>query len=301
MEKIILLISFVITSLVVDAQELRCNVTVNYNKIKEANSNTFSTMQTALTQFMNERRWTSDVFEQPERIDCNLVIQLDEQVATNEFKGSVIVQLRRPIYDTSYESTLLNIKDNDFHIKYSEFEPLVFNESSNTDNLTSIMAFYAYIILGIDYDSFAPNAGDDYFQRAMHIVNNAQNTSYEGWKSYESEVNRYWLAENLTNRAYSVFRQSIYDYHRKGLDEMAHSSTDGRAVVADVISNLAKLYRTRPSLYLFNIFFDAKTTELINIFSGSSGEELNRAVKSLSEMDPSNSAKYRELKSKQSF
>lgn len=301
MKIIILLLSLFLVQPVLRAQELNCNVTVNYNKIREANPATFKTMQGVLTQFINERKWTSDEFTKSERIVCNMVIQLDEQVATNEFKGSINVQLRRPVFNASYETTLLNIKDDNFHIKYSEFEPLVFNESSNTDNLTNIMAFYAYVILGMDYDSFAPNAGSTYFQKAMQVVSNSQSSSFAGWKSYENEKNRYWLAENLNNRAYSAFRQLTYDYHRRGLDIMTNELANGRAVAADAVVSLVKLYRTRPSLYLFDIFFDAKTTELLQIFSESPIEELNKVVAALVEMDPSNSAKYKALKDKKAF
>ncbi len=301
MRKIILLTAFLVASLFLNAQELRCNVTVNYNKIRDANSSVFTAMQTAVTQFMNERKWTEDSYGQSERIECNMVIQLDERVSTDEFKGSLTIQLRRPIYNSSYESALLNIMDNNFQVKYSEFQQLTFNESSNTDNLTSILAFYAYIILGMDYDSFSPNAGSIYFQKAMQLVSTAQSMSYPGWKSYENEQNRYWLAENLSNRAYSVFRQFTYDYHRKGLDKMTESPAQGRTVIAEGLVNLVKLYRTRPSLYLFNILFDAKRIEFINIFSESPTEELNRVVKALTEMDPANSAKYQQLKEKQVF
>ncbi|MFV0553087.1 MAG: DUF4835 family protein [Mangrovibacterium sp.] len=301
MRKLGLILSFLILSFALQAQELRCNVAVNYNKIKSANPNTFKEMQTALTQFMNERKWTADVFDKSERIACNIMIQLEEQIATNEFKGTVNVQMSRPVYNASYESPVLNIKDNNFHAVYSEFEPLVYNESSNTNNLTSILAYYAYIILGMDYDSFSPNAGAQYFEKAMQIVNDAQSTSYAGWKSYESENNRYWLAENLTNKAYSAFRQLTYDYHRKGMDLMTDRPADGRASIADGVVNLVKLYRTRPSLYLFTIFFDAKANELLQLFAESPAIELDRVVKALVEMNPSNSARYQALKEKQAF
>ncbi len=300
----ILLATILLFSLTVStqAQELRCNVAVNHNKIRSANTNTFKALQTALNEFVNNRKWTNDVFAQKERIECNIVIQLDEQISTDEFKGSINVQLRRPIYNSSLETTLLNIKDENFRIKYNESQQLIFNENSNSDNLTSIIAFYVYIILGMDYDSFSPNGGTEYFAKAMKIVDNAQSLPQaEGWRSYESNRNRYWLAENLTNRAYISFRQLTYSYHIKGLDKFEKDITDGRASIADALTQLRRLYRTRPNLYLFTIFFDAKTTELMNIFSGSQAEELNRVVEILNEIDPANSAKYNEMKDKFSF
>ncbi len=300
----ILLATILLFSLTVStqAQELRCNVAVNHNKIRSANTNTFKALQTALNEFINNRKWTNDVFAQKERIECNMVIQLDEQISTDEFKGSINVQLRRPIYNSSLETTLLNIKDENFRIKYNESQQLIFNENSNSDNLTSIIAFYVYIILGMDYDSFSPNGGTEYFTKAMKIVDNAQSLPQaEGWRSYESNRNRYWLAENLTNRSYISFRQLTYNYHIKGLDKFEKDITDGRASIADALTQLRRLYRTRPNLYLFTIFFDAKTTELMNIFSGSQAEELNRVVEILNEIDPANSAKYNEMKDKFSF
>lgn len=301
MRRIIIIVFLCAASIALQAQELRCTVTVNFNKIKGANPATFKAMQAALTQFVNERSWTTDQFSQEERIACNLIIQLDEQLSSNEFKGSIHLQQSRPVYNASYETPLLNIKDENFQVKYSEFEPLVYNELSNTDNLTSIVAFYVYIMLGMDYDSFSPQSGSAFFQQAMQIANHAQNSSYVGWKSSEDESNRYWLAENLTNRAYTAFRRLTYDYHRKGLDVMWDAPNEGRAVVADGILSLLKLYRNRPILSLFEIFFDAKTTELLHIFSESPAAELSRVVDALVEMDPANSSKYQTLKEKKAF
>ncbi len=296
-----LLVFFFITLSFVHAQELRCNVSVSASKIQGANRNVFRTMQADLYEFMNNRKWTDHVYDIDERIECNIFIQLDEQVASDEFKGSMTVQLRRPVFNSTYETTLLNIKDKDFHVRYEEFQPMDFNITSNKDNLTNTMAFYAYIIIGMDYDSFSPEGGTEYFQKAQQIVNNSQSSIYEGWKAYESERNRYWLAENLLNRSYSSFRQCIYRYHRLGLDLMSDKLEDGRAEIAESLKLLQRVYRNRPNIYLFPIFFDAKADELVNIFSGSYTSEKERVLSILNEIDPSNGSKYAKIKEDSTF
>jgi hypothetical protein len=283
------------------AQELRCNVSVSASKIQGANRNIFRTLQADLYEFMNNRKWTDHVYDIDERIECNIFIQLDEQVASDEFKGSMTVQLRRPVFNSSYETTLLNIKDKDFHVRYEEFQPMDFNITSNKDNLTNIMAFYAYIIIGMDYDSFSPEGGTEYYQKAQQVVNISQSSGYEGWKAYESERNRYWLAENLLNRSYSAFRQCIYRYHRLGLDLMSDKLADGRAGIAESLRLLQRVYRNRPNIYLFPIFFDAKADELVNIFSGSYPSEKERVLSVLNEIDPSNGSKYEKIKEDNTF
>ncbi|WP_163707168.1 type IX secretion system protein PorD [Mangrovibacterium lignilyticum] len=296
-----LLVVFLIGITLVSAQELRCNISISSSKIQGANRNVFRTMQADLYEFMNNRKWTDHVYDIDERIECNIFIQLDEQVSSDEFKGSMTVQLRRPVFNSSYETALLNIKDKDFHVRYVEFQPMEFNETSNRDNLTNIMAYYAYIILGMDYDSFAPEGGTEYYQKAQQIVNNSQNSIYAGWKAYESERNRYWLIENIMNRSYAGFRQCIYRYHRLGLDKMSDKLEEGRSEIAETLRLLQRIFRNRPNLYIFPIFFDAKADELVNIFSGSYPDEKNRVLAILTEIDPSNGTKYEKIKEDNTF
>ena len=283
------------------AQELRCNISVSAAKIQGANKNVFRTMQADLYEFMNNRKWTDDVFSQDERIECNIFIQLDEQISSNEFKGSMTVQLKRPIYNSSYESTILNIKDKDFQAKFAEYQSLEFNETSNTDNLTNLMAYYAYIIIGMDYDSYSLEGGTEYFQKAQQIVNNSQNARESGWKAYESEKNRYWLVENLLNRSYSSYRQCIYSYHRLGLDLMSERIEEGRSAMAESLKLIQKVFRTRPSLYILQVFFDAKVDEMVNVFAQSYPDEKNRVLAILNEVDPSNGSKYEKIEEDATF
>jgi hypothetical protein len=277
------------------AQELRCNISISAQKIQGANKQVFETMQSDLYEFMNNRKWTDQKFAMDERIECNIFINLEEQISSDEFKGYIQVQLRRPVLNSSYETILLNIKDNDFQAKYVEYQTLEFNETSNKDNLTNILAFYAYVILGMDADSFSPEGGTEFFQKAMAIVNFSQNAREKGWKAFESERNRYWLVENILNKSYSGFRSCIYQYHRQGLDLMSEKAPEGRGVIAESLKSLHKVFRSRPSLYILQVFFDAKSDELVNIFSNSFPDERNRVSVILNECDPSNGTKYEKI------
>lgn len=277
------------------AQELRCSISISATKIQGANRNVFMTMQSDLSEFMNNRKWTDHVYEMEERIECNFQIQLESQISSDEFTGTINVQLRRPVFNSSYETTVLNIKDSDFRAKYVEYQPIEFNETSNRNNLTNILAYYAYIILGMDYDSFYPDGGREFYAKAQAIVNNSQNAVEKGWKAYESEQNRYWLVENLLNKSYAPFRTCIYEYHRMGLDLMADKPQEGRANIANTLKNIQKVFRTRPSLYILQVFFDAKSDEMVNIFKQSYPDEKNRVMTILNECDPSNGSKYEKI------
>lgn len=295
MRKIWLFIVAVLVAQLSVGQELRCNISISATKIQGANRQVFETMQSDLYEFMNNRKWTDHQYTMDERIECNFFINLEEQISSDEFKGSIQVQVRRPVFNSSYETVLLNIKDKDFHIKYVEYQTLEFNETSNKDNLTNILAYYAYIVLGIDYDSFSPEGGTEYYQKAQAIVNNSQNAREKGWKSFESERNRYWLVENILNKSYSGFRSCIYQYHRHGLDVMSDKGPEGRNVIAESLKSIQKVFRTRPSLYILQVFFDAKSDELVNIFTKSFPDERNRVVTILNECDPSNGSKYEKI------
>ncbi len=274
------------------AQELRCNITVSAQRIQGANQNLFQTMQSDIYEFMNNRKWTDHVYSYDEKLKCNIMILLEEQLSADEFRGSIQVQLIRPVFDSSYETTILNIKDNDFRCRYVEFQPLEFNETSNRDNLTNILAYYAYVILGFNYDTFSLEGGTPYFEKAQAIVNNSQNLPVKGWKSFESERNRYWLLENVLNKSYSDYRNCMYNYHRQGLDVMSQRAEEGRAVIANGLRDLQKVFRRRPSTYILQMFFDSKADELVNVFSKSYPDERNRVLTILNEIDPSNGNRY---------
>lgn len=292
---LLIILSFFLFTTNSFAQELRCNVSISAQRIQGANQNLFRTMQSDIYEFMNTRKWTDHVYGYDEKLKCNIMILLDEQISADEFSGSIQVQLMRPVFDSSYETTILNIKDNDFRCKYVEFQPLEFNETSNRDNLTNILAYYAYVILGFNYDTFSPDGGTPYFEKAQAIVNNSQNLPVKGWKSFESERNRYWLLENILNKSYSDYRKCMYNYHRNGLDLMSQRAEEGRANIANSLRDLQKVFRKRPSTYILQMFFDAKVNELINIFSKSFPDERSRVLTILNEIDPSNGSKYAKI------
>ena len=301
MNKIIVLILLFVIGNVAVAQELRCSVSVSGQGLKGVNQNVFRTMQKDIYEFVNNRKWTNHTYTYDERIECNIYIRVTEQLGVDEFKGSIQVQLKRPIFNSSYKSTVLNIKDKDFHVKYVEFQPLNFDENSSKGSLVNIIAYYAYVILGFDYDTYSPEGGTEYFQKAQAIVNRSQSSIEQGWKSFENERNRYWLVENILNKSYRSYRECIYKYHRTGLDLMAEKTEEGRANIAESLRLMQRVFRTRSNLYITRMFFDAKTDELVNIFSRSFPDEVNRVLAVLNEIDPSNSTKYEKIKELNGF
>ena len=283
------------------AQELQCNVSVSSSRIEGTYKEIFQTMRNDISEFMNTRKWTDNQFSFDERIVCTIFIQITDQIGSDEFKGTIQVQLNRPVFNSSYQTPILNIKDNDFDVRYVEFQPLEFSETSNTNPLTNILAYYAYVILGFDYDTFSPMGGSPFFQRAKDIVNKAQNSREKGWRAFEGNNNRFWLVDNLTNKAYSPFRDLMYRYHRLGLDVMSEKPDIGRGEIADALKNMQKVYRTRPDTYINRIFFDAKSDEIVNIFSKGSTDEKSRIMTVLSECDPANSGKYEAIMQQKVF
>ncbi|MFC2087511.1 DUF4835 family protein [Bacteroidota bacterium] len=298
MRKFILCFIVIICSTCLKSQELRCNVQIVSSKIQGTNKNIFRTLQSEVYEFMNTRSWTNHVYSNFERIECNILINLTEQISTDEFRGTLQIQSRRPVYNTSYSTAMLNWKDNDIQFTYVEYDPLEFSETEHISNLTSLLAYYAYIILGIDYDSFSIKEGTDYFKKAETIVNNAQNAKEKGWRSFESNKrNRYWLIENILNDKYSPIREFIYKYHRLGLDRMHEKLNESREAIAESVTLLRKVYRDRPNFDMpfLDLIFDAKGDEFVNIFRESFTDEKVRVVNMLNEIDPANAEKYKRI------
>ena len=282
-------------------QELQCNVSVSSARIEGTYKEIFNSMRTDISEFMNNRKWTDHQFAVDERIVCTIFIQVTDQIGADEFKGTMQVQLNRPVFNSSYQSPILNIKDNDFDIRYVEFQPLEFSETSNTNALTNILAYYAYVILGFDYDTFSPMGGTPFFQKARDIVNKSQNAHEKGWRAFEGNYNRFWMIDNLSNKAYSPFRDLMYRYHRLGLDVMSDKPNVGRSEIADALRNIQKVYRSRPDTYINRMFFDAKSDEIVNLFSSGSTDEKSRVISILSECDPANSGKYEKITQQKVF
>lgn len=290
------LLGLFLVSINTGAQELRCNVSVSGQKLENSNRNVFRTLQKGIYEFMNNRKWTNNRFAPDERIECSVYINIDEQISSDQYSGSIHVQTKRPVFGSSYRTTLLNLKDNDFQFQYVEFQPIEFKENAKNDNLTNVLAYYAYTILGFDYDSFSEEGGTEFFQKAQSIVNMNQSVKEPGWKSFESDHNRYWLVENMLNKSYAPFRDLLYRYHRQGLDIMTERAEQGRAEIADALKDILTVYRTRPALFINQIFFDAKADELVGVFSKSNSEERTRVLTILNECDPSEASKYDKIK-----
>jgi hypothetical protein len=281
------------------AQELYCNVQVSAQKIQGSNREIFQSMQRDIYEFMNSMVWTDNVFSFAERIECNLLINLDDQLSADEFRGTIQVQLSRPVFNTTYESTVLNFVDNSFQFRYVEFQPLEFNPNSHTSNLVSVLAYYAYLLIGMDFDTYSQGGGTPYFQVAEKIVTNAQNAPEQGWKPYDGSRNRnrYWLIKNILDTEYSGVRQFIYLYHLRGLDRMESDMTQARTEIYESLRRLQEVYRRRPDpfMYYMTVIIDAKADELVNIFSQGFPEEKNRVVQILNEIDPANETKYQKI------
>ncbi|MCW3804793.1 DUF4835 family protein [Plebeiibacterium marinum] len=276
------------------AQELQCSVSVVSPGVQGTNKQVYQTMQTAIMEFVNGQKWTDNVFSPEERIECSILINIKEVVSAGEYSGTIQIQSRRPVFNSSYRSMLFNYLDQDFKFKYEEFEPLIYNPNSIESDLVGILSYYAYVILGLDYDSYSKNGGTKYIEQAEKIVSMSQNSRYSGWRSYESKRNRYWLVENYLNQQHKPMRDCMYQYHRQGLDKMSEKPEDGRKEILLAVEKLQKVHRQRPGTFAMQLFFDAKSDELINVFSDSFSLEKSRAVEILAEIDPANSSKYNE-------
>jgi len=295
MKKIViclLLIAFVFNA---NAQELLCNVRVNSSQVQTSDRKVFQTMQTAIYEFINNKKWTSANIQNEERIECTIMINISKKISNDEFEGSIQIQSTRPIYGTSYKSTLFNYLDNNFRFKYLEYQSLEFSEATHMSNLTSVLAFYVNIILGLDFATFSEEGGNEYFNVAQKIVSNAQNARETGWKAFESDKNRYWLAHDLMDQRYSDFHMCMYRYHRTGMDKLAEEPDDARFEITEALESLKSIYRENASAFILKIFFDAKSDEIIKIYSEAFPNEKARISKTLMEIDPSHSSKYQAI------
>jgi len=281
------------------SQEFRCNIQVVSQQIQGTNKQVFQTLQNAMFEFMNNRVWTDHVYTMEERIECNMMFNITEQMSADEFRGTLTVQARRPVYNTNYNTTTLNFVDNDIRFRYVEFAPLEFDLNSHLSNLTSILAFYAYFILGIDYDTFSLLGGTPYFNNAERIVLNAQNAAETGWKPMDniSHKNRYWLVKDMIDADYEPVRAFNYRYHRLGLDVMDEKIAEGRAEITNSLELLQQVYRRRPDpyMYLLRLVFDSKVDEIVNVYTESYPEERTRAYDILVEVDKPNANKYKAI------
>ena len=276
------------------SQELNCTVTVNAQKLPNANQSVFKTLETALNEFVNRTQWTSQNFKQNEKINCSMYITISSN-NSDQFVATIQVQSSRPIHNSSYASPILNFNDKDFSFKYAEFESLNYNPTAFESNLVSVISFYSYVILGMDADSFVAESGNTYFETAQNISNVAQQSGYKGWNQADGNQSRYFLINDLLSPTFREVRQTMYDYHN-GLDLMNQDLKASKEKIKKSLLNLSKLNATRPNAFLTRVFFDAKSDEIVSIFSGGPTISITDLVDNLNRISPLNSSKWSSIK-----
>jgi len=278
----------------VSAQELNCTVDVNFQQVAGIDPSLFQKLKKDIFDFMNNRKWTTDVYAQNEKIDCNFFITISKVAEDNaSFTASLLVQSSRPVYGTNLKATMLDIQDDNFNFTYSLNQVLEYSDNEALSNLTSVLAFYAYVIIAYDYDSFSLKGGSDYFQKAQNVVNN--NIQQVGWRSNDGNFNRYWLVENMLNAIYEPLRVCNYNYHRLGMDIMSTDVVKGRQVITDALKTLDAVNKRKPNSYSMKIFFNAKNRELVSLYSDESVTDKQVIVDYLSKVDPGNAFRYAKI------
>ncbi len=274
------------------AQELNCRVQVIAPQIANIEASIFESLEENIQEFMNGRRWTNDDFQFEERIECTMQITISEAPSSTSFRGNIQVQSSRPVYNSDYNSAMLLVNDGDFEISWDGSSNIQFSIDQYRDNLSSILAFYSYMILGMDYDSMALDGGTAHYLKAQTIVANAQNSGPTGWKASQGNQNRYWLVENMLSQTFRPVRNCLYYYHRMGLDQLFDDVEAGRLAMADALIEMRQTHRIRPSSYNLQLFFLAKSDEILKVFGPAPEAEKTRLLPVLKQMDPGNISKY---------
>lgn len=304
MRKILFIIGLCFSTCMLHAQEFIAQVEVNADRIQNVDPKVFQNLQRSLTDFINNRKWTNDNYKPSEKIICSFLLTLTDKSGESTYKGTLNIQASRPVYEADYNTAIVNFVDRDVAFKYDETQTLQFDDNRITgsdalvSNLTALVAFYANLILGLDYDSFAPRGGEEYLKRALYIVNNApeEGSAILGWKPTQGNRNRYWLIDQLLSPRFAAFRSYWYTYHRQGLDRMSQQPDDARAKIMNDLPVLDKINAENPSSYLLQFFFNAKSTEYLNMLRQAKPEERNTYVNLLSRLDVPNAGKYKGVK-----
>ena len=299
MRRLSIVFAFILGSVILPAQELRCNVSINSEQVQGSNKSIFTTLQQSIEEYVNTQRWTNMTFQEKERIECSMLLVV-KSMQDNLIVCEFTCQSRRPIFGTSYSSPTLNFKDDNFAFAYQEHDRLDFQQATFTSNLSALLAYYCYLTIGHDMDSSSKLGGTPYFQMCENIVTSAQSASLEsaeavGWKAFESNRSRYAVINNLMDEAFKKYRTYYYDYHRHGLDEMATNVANGRARIAKDIQVLKEAYNARPATYIVNAFLDAKSEELINIFKEGTSDEKKLVYDILMAVDPTRQNQYDQI------
>jgi len=266
MKHLVLIFLFFVSLIPLKAQELNAQVIVNSDLVNQTNQQIFKTLERSLNEFMNTQVWTNQELLKQEKITCSFVFNLTGY-SNDQFEATLQVQSERPVFDSNYDTPIFNFLDRDIVFSYQEFQPIFFNQSSFESNLVSLLSFYAYVIIGLDADTFQINGGSNFYEQALQIVSLAQVTSRKGWKPSDGIRNRFWLIDSLRSNTFREYRQALYRYHREGLDQMTSKPLEGKEALMEAIQMLDPLFRRRPNAFLLQVFFDAKVEEIVNLFS----------------------------------
>ncbi|MBL0012390.1 MAG: DUF4835 family protein [Flavobacterium sp.] len=292
-KKLILALLFVVGS--TNAQELNCTVKVNFEQVASTNNQVFKTLETSLSDFVNKTNWTSQKVKNVERINCSMFITINEYL-TNQFKATIQVGSSRPIFNSSYSSPVLNYNDKDFNFEYNEFQQFNYNPNSFDSNLVSVVAFYSLVIIGMDADSYKLDGGIPYYEAAQEIANVAQSSGYKGWLQGDTNQNRYWLVNNLLSNTFTQFREALYSYHLEGMDQMHQDQKVAKGKIIEAVTKLSYMELNRPNSFLTRVFFDAKSDEIVSIFTGGPTVDTADLVNKLYTISPMNASKWSEIK-----
>ncbi|WP_339883622.1 DUF4835 family protein [Polaribacter vadi] len=295
MRKLVFLFSFVFFTISTNSQELNCLVNINYQQVSGSNLQVFKTLETALTEFINQTKWTNRVVQTEERVDCAMNIIITSR-NDNTFTSSIQIQSTRPVYGSSYQTPVLNLRDSDFTFKYNEFDPLIYNKNSFDSNLISTIVFYVYTILGVDADTFSEYGGQAELEEAQNVMLQAQQSNLASWQNVIGKQNRFLLIDNLLAPKLKVFRDILYDYHIKGLDNFATNKEFAKQTIEDSVLKVENIFNKTVGNYLIRLFFDAKADEIVNIYAdGPRTRNAINLVESLKKISPNNNSKWRNI------
>lgn len=299
MKKIIFSIGLLALASLLGAQEFNYTVRVNTLKLQTADPRVFQTLESSVTEFLNNSKWTEDYFENNEKINANVLITIQEELSPTSFKADIAIQAARPVFGSDYSTALINYIDKGVTFTYEQFQPLIFSRNVFNDNLSSVLGFYTYVILGLDYDSFSAFGGEPFFQIAQDIINTVPQgaaAANPGWRSLDGNRNRFWLMENILSPRVRPLRQAWYDYHRHGLDKSASDVALARAVIMDALEQVRNVAQVYPNTMIVQMFSDTKSNEILEIFKRGTPQEQNTVIQIMTRIDPSNASNYRSIK-----
>ncbi len=299
MNRFLLLLLACLGFQMLQAQELKVSVKINIQKLQTVDPKVFATLETTIDEFLNSQKWTEDIFEPEERINCNFLLTIQEELSPTTFKADLAIQASRPVYGSDYETPILNHIDRDVTFAYEQYQPVVFSKNSYNDNLSAVLSFYVYIILGLDYDTFSLYGGEEYLRTAQEILNNIPQSAAAanpGWQSLDANQNRFWMIENLLSPRVRDYRQAMYEYHRQGLDLMHDDVNTGRAIMIGALEKVRSVNQAYPNSMIIQMFANAKSSELVEIFKRGTIQEKNRFIQIMTKVDAPNSGRYRTVR-----